>query len=345
VLFRRLSVFVGGCTLEAAEAVCVAPEAAEPLKLDLLDGLEALVDQSLAQQREEGSEGSGAGEPRFGMLQVIREYALERLDESGEAEALHRAHAACFLVLAEQTRPQLFGPDQAETFKRLEREHDNLRAALGCWLGHGEAETTARLCLALAPFWEMRGHWSEKQHWIRRALSLGEAVPPPQRAHLLLNAGHLAALQGDHTAATQLGASLSLFRAMEDQANSAEVLTQLAISALAQEQMGEAQHLFKESLTLLQASGDQARMRFALFGQARLAGIHGDNATATRLLEQALAVAQSVDNRHDIAEVKRELGWQALLLGDCAAAEPLLHEALAVQQQLQDTNCSAQSLS
>ncbi len=130
-LFRRLAVFAGGATLEAVEAVCLAPTGAEPLDLDALEGLGALVDQSLVQQRAEEGED---GEPRFGMLQVIHEYALERLaasgETSGEAEALRRAHAAYYLALAERAKPVLFGPEEGVWVKRLEREHDNLRAAL-----------------------------------------------------------------------------------------------------------------------------------------------------------------------------------------------------------------------
>src|SRR5262249_29713344 len=120
VLFRRLAIFVGGCTLEAAEAVCVAPERAAPLGVDLLDGLGALVEHSLVQQREEG------GEPRFSMLHVIREYALERLMVSGEAEALSQAHLAYYLTLADRYHHATL-VEQAirEWNDRLEREHDN----------------------------------------------------------------------------------------------------------------------------------------------------------------------------------------------------------------------------
>ena len=125
VLFRRLAVFVGGCTLEAADAVCAAPEGAEPLGQDVLDGLSTLVEQSLVQQREED------GEPRFGMLHVIREYVLERLEASGEAAALRRAHVVHFLALAELAQPELTGPEAGAWLERLEREHDNLRATLG----------------------------------------------------------------------------------------------------------------------------------------------------------------------------------------------------------------------
>jgi predicted ATPase len=155
VLFRRLAVFVGGCMLEAAEAICAAPEGVAPLALDLLAGLSTLVEHSLVEPREEG------GEPRFGLLQVIREYALERLQASGEAEVLRRAHAEALLALAERAEPELTRPAAGAWFDRLEREYDNLRAALGWAREQGEAESGLRLVAALYRFWWVRGHLRE----------------------------------------------------------------------------------------------------------------------------------------------------------------------------------------
>jgi predicted ATPase/class 3 adenylate cyclase len=342
VLFRRLAVFVGGCTLEAAEAVCTAPEGAESLELDLLDGLGALVDQSLVQQREDGG---GGGEPHFGMLQVIRESALERLDESGETEALRRAHADYFLTLAEQMRPQLKGPDQAAHFKRLEREHDNLRGALGWSLEHGVAETAARLCVALFPFWNMAGHWNEQWQWLARTSSLGDALPPQLRAHVLSQAGYVARSRGDYAAATrQVDESLALYLSVDDTAGAGYALGQLATLALRQERLAQAEHLFEESLILLREVGDLSTVLQVLRAQAELPEVRGDYLAATSLLTQALALAQSLGDTHDIAECRARLGWFALLQGDVAAAEPPINEALAVQKQLSDTNCSAISL-
>jgi len=190
ILFRRLSVFVGGCTLEAADAICLAPEGAEPLDLDLLDGLAALVDHSLLQQREEG------GVPRFGMLHVIREYALERLDEQGEeAEAIRRAHLGYYGALAEQAPQEYGGLHEGPGFAQLEREHDNLRTALGC--AHADAALARadavaptsgtvsygapalaeglRLAGALAFFWLRRGYLSEGRDLLEELLALAAA--------------------------------------------------------------------------------------------------------------------------------------------------------------------------
>jgi predicted ATPase/class 3 adenylate cyclase len=179
-LFRRLAVFVGGATLAAVEAVCAAPAdvlGVQTLGADLLDGLSALVDHSLLQQREEG------GEPRFGMLQVIREYALERLAASGEAEAVRQAHAQVrqahaqyYLTLAERAEPELIGPEQRRWLDQLEREHDNLRAALTWARERGEVETGLRLVVALRRFWERRSPPREGRAWVEALLVLEAAA-------------------------------------------------------------------------------------------------------------------------------------------------------------------------
>jgi predicted ATPase/class 3 adenylate cyclase len=339
ILFRRLAVFMGGCTLEAAEVICAAPEGAEPLASDLLDGLGQLVDQSLVQQREEDEEA------RFGLLQVVREYALEKLEASGEGEALRHAHAAYYLHLAEESVPQLTRKDQHTWLQRLESEHDNLRAALGWGLEQGAAETFGRLCAALAPFWETRGHWNEKQQWLGRALSLGEALPVRQRAQLLREAGHVAVLQSDYAAAaTWLEESLALFRSMDERVGAGWVLKDLAALAHIEEQFERAEHLYEEGLALLQEASDRKHMSDLLQGQASLSEARGKYPAARNLFERALALALSLGDTHDIAACRAGLGRLALMEGDLVAAEKLLQGAFAMQEQLNDTNCSAISL-
>src|SRR5438105_7277232 len=149
-LFRRLAVFVGGCTLQAVEAVSTAVGDTDA---DVLEGMASLLDKSLLQRTERDD-----GEPRFAMLETIREYGLETLASGGEAQATRQAHAAYYLTLVEQAEPQLSGPHQLSWFKRLEREHDNLRAALSWFLApssHGQSsELGLRLSGALSRFWE-----------------------------------------------------------------------------------------------------------------------------------------------------------------------------------------------
>src|SRR5262249_21631229 len=170
-LFARLSVFVGGCTIAAAEAVC---NASGDLANYALDWLAALADKSLLQQAQ-GLD----GEPRFAMLETIREYALERLEQNGEVESLRQAHLDYFLALAEQAEPELTGPRQAEWLERLEREHDNLRAALAWALEHGLVELGARLGGALWRVLCTHCHLSEGGRWLVQKLWQKDTIAPP----------------------------------------------------------------------------------------------------------------------------------------------------------------------
>ncbi len=189
-LFAHLAVFSGGCTFEAAEAVCGAAGA---LQLDVLDGLDSLTQKSLLRP-EDGAD----GETRFTMLETIREYGLERLDATGHAETVRRAHADYFVTLAEAAEPQLTGADQVDWLNRLGAEHDNFRSAMG-WLEQGsEIETRLRIAAALWRFWWMRGHLAEGRGWLERALaeaSQSAAHPPrkcaQQRRHPGLQPGRL----------------------------------------------------------------------------------------------------------------------------------------------------------
>jgi predicted ATPase/DNA-binding XRE family transcriptional regulator len=339
-LFRRLSVFVDGCALEAAEAVSVAPAGAERLGMDTLEGLSRLVDQSLLQQREQD------GDPRFSMLQVIRESALEQLEACGEMAPLRVAHASYFLELAEKTAQRIkHGEHQVGLLTRLEREHGNLRAALDWSLEDGAADMTVRLCAALGVFWVVRGHWSEGRLWAERALSVSGMPSSHQYAELLRWAGRLASMQGDYAAATtRYSESLAFFRRMEDKNGSGLVLQGLAYCARDQAQIEQADRLFKESLTLLQDADDKSEVLGVLRGQAELEYIRGDYPAAGRILDEALALAQSLGNTHDIALCKARLGWYALLRGELTDAQALLHDALTLQQHLSDRHGSAISL-
>ena len=210
-LFRRLSVFVAGCTLQAAETVCNVQgdrEAARPF----LDDVTSLIDKSLLQVREQEGE-----EPRLMMLETIREYGLEALATSGEMEVIGRAHAAYYLRLAEEAEPQLLGSEQVSWLDRLEREHENLRAALSWYLAGEEREMALRFASSLLPFWWLRGHLREGRTMLTRALETTETIPAAIRARALAGAGHLALLLSDHSQAeARCEESLALFRQLED---------------------------------------------------------------------------------------------------------------------------------
>ena len=164
-LLRRLGVFLGGCTLEAAEAVC---NTRNDLGAEIFDVMSSLVDKSLVQQTEQGDD-----EPRFGMLETIREYCLERLGDSGEEQATRRAHAAYCLVLAEEGNPDLAETERAAWLARCDIEHDNFRAALDWLIQSSDVEWSFRLCVALFRFWEMREHLAEGRARLESASAHG----------------------------------------------------------------------------------------------------------------------------------------------------------------------------
>src|SRR2546421_8669813 len=185
-LFRRLSIFAGGCTFQAIEAICAALDTQTPT-VSVLDGVASLIDKSLLRQTEQEAE-----EPRFVMLETIREYGRESLAAPGEAEVTHQAHAAYYLALAEAAELAWNGPQQAVWFARLEQEHDNLRAAMNWLLERGEAEMALRLGIALWWFWLRSEYIYEGWSFLERALEGREEIAAPVRAKALWSAGNLA---------------------------------------------------------------------------------------------------------------------------------------------------------
>jgi non-specific serine/threonine protein kinase len=316
-----------------------------PLDLDVLEGLSTLVDQSLVQQREEGSA------PRFGMLHVLREYALEQLEASGEAEALRRAHAACYLTLAEQAEPALTGPEQGVWLERLEGEHDNLRAALGWAREPGEVETGLRLVAALWWFWRVRGHLREGRAWV--AALLGPVATPAAaseaatatRARALFTGGDLALWQSDFAAAAPwLEQATTQARATGDVRTAAHALNSLGLLALHQGDQERAAAYFEESLTLTRAVGDQRGIGQALNNLGNVAVYQGDLERAAAAFAEALAHFRQAGDRGSVALALMNLGWVARKRGEVAQAKALLHEALALFRELGDPRRCAEGL-
>jgi predicted ATPase len=212
-LFRRLAVFAGGCTLEAVEDVC-GTRADEQAASGVLETVASLVDNSLLVSLSEASVRREDEEPRLMMLETIREYASERLESSGEAEQMHRAHALYYLALAEAAQPEASVHMQEEWITVLEEEHDNLRVALSWAIRGREMEIGARLGLMLWRVWGSRSHLSEGRRWLETVLALGAvegqtgvaepALPMHRWAFLLLVTGVLAAGQGDYDRAVAL---------------------------------------------------------------------------------------------------------------------------------------------
>jgi predicted ATPase len=334
VLFRRLAVFARGCALEAAEAVCQAvdaPAAGAGQSLDVLDGVASLVDKSLLRQQEQES-----GEPRFRMLETIREYGLECLRASGEEPAVRRAHADYYRTLAEEAEPALTGSDQATWLELLEAEHDNLRAALRWAEEGGEAESGLRLAGALCQFWLIRGHLREGREWLARLLGLAGASPrTAARAKALTRAGHLAHNLGDFTAARALfEESLALWRELGDQQGIAASLNDLGWVVLCQGDYAVARSLSQEGLALWRELGDQQGVATSLHNLGRVAHCQGDYAAARSLHQESLALRQALEDKRGIAFSLAHLGWAMHKQGDYGRAMALLEEALALFQEV-----------
>jgi predicted ATPase/class 3 adenylate cyclase len=338
-LFRRLAVFVGGCTLDAAETVCNADG---DLEIDLLDGAASLVDKSLLRQEEQDN-----GEPRFVMLETIREYALERMDASGEESALLRNHIHYFLALAEESSAWITSAERGTWLKRLDAEHDNLRSALAWSLTPivGD-EVTLRLAGALWGFWQFRGHVSEGRRWLDTALELpGAQDRSPARARALYGAGNLAYLQGnDLTARSHFEESVALWRSLESTRGLTYALASLGLTAARLHEDDIARALYEESLELCRQSGDAWGQAFTLIGLGDLALGRRDIDAARPLLDESLALYQQTGDRWGVALALNSLGFLALREGEDAAAITRFEEALALLREEGDTTLMAGSL-
>jgi tetratricopeptide (TPR) repeat protein len=336
-LFARLSVFVGGCTLEAAEEVCNS-EGDLLLLVDVLDGMASLVDKSLLRQQEERV----SGEPRFFMLGTIREYAREKLEESGKAEEIRRRQAEHFLVLAEEAEPQLKGPRQQEWLDRLEEEHDNIRAALGWYFGAGEVEAGLRAAGALTHVWRVRGHVSEGRRWLEEGLSraTGDDVAASARAKALVGLGLVEVEQeGDYEKAARLyEKGLALYRELGDLEGIANCLWHLGV--MVGQNRGDherATALLEESLGLYRELGDEHGIASLLNALAMVATRQGDSARAVRLFEDALTLSRDTGDAAGVARCLGNLSYTVLLLGGHGRARTLAEEALATSREQGNT--------
>jgi predicted ATPase/class 3 adenylate cyclase len=321
-LFARLSVFAGGCTLESAEAVC---DADGDLEADVLDGIESLVDKSLLKQ----GEGFG-GEPRFSMLGTIREYALERLEESGEAEELARLHAEHYLALAEEAEPELKGPRQLEWFAHLEEEHDNLRGALSWALERRQVELGLRLRGALVGFWRVRGHISEGRRWLEEGMARSASVTPPVRAKALVGLGVLVDIQGDYERAVKLyEEGLALYQEIGDKEGIANCLSELGWVAQVRGDFERAESMLEESASLYREVGNEADLATVLSILGVMASFQGDHARANKFWEESEALSRRAGDEHGATRSLGNIAYTALLQGDYKRATALIEEALA----------------
>jgi predicted ATPase/DNA-binding NarL/FixJ family response regulator len=325
-LFRRLAVFAGGCTLEASEAVLGAADAPAAV----LGGLMGLLDKNLVGRSERGS-----AQPRFGMLETVREYALERLAATGETETVRIAHAAYYRGLAEEAETGLASREQRRWLQRLRDEHDNLRAALSWSIDRGEAETGLRLACALSRFWLLIGHLSEGRRWLAAALGRSHGGSPALRAKALAAAGVLAVYQADYgDAASLCEESLALARRHGDRRRVADALSGLGLLAQRAGRPRSAGKTYAQALAIYRELGDKHAVARSLEGVGLSAWFDGDYVAARPPLEESALLFQELGDRKGAATVLIHLAGMRLVEGDPGAARSCLAEAMPVVDEL-----------
>lgn len=326
-LFRRLCVCIGGCTLEAIEAICAAGE----LEIDVVEGLASLVDKSLLWQ-----DTAAGGEPWFRMLETIREYGLEQLEQSGEAEAAHRAHADFYLRLVERSEPHLWSGEQEQWLDRLERELDNLRAGLAWHLSQDEDVAPGlRMAGRLWRFWDMRGHWTEGLQWLEQALARRPGDAPEDRWLALHGAGNLALNLGEYERAKACyQESLAITQQLQRLHGIANSLLNLSLVTLYQGDLDRAIALQQEALAIHQAAGNRVGIALALHNLATMVMQQGDYDRATELAEESLARYRDLGDSRGTALATHDLALLAQRRRAYDRARALLEECRAMFDRL-----------
>jgi predicted ATPase/DNA-binding CsgD family transcriptional regulator len=315
-LFARLAVFRGGRSLEAIEAVCGGG-----LAIDSLDGLASLVDKSLAQQKEDA-----AGAPRFVMLEMIHEYARERLSASGEEEAMRRRHAEYFVEWAEAAEPEFRRAGYERWSRLFALELENLRAALEWSLSGGDVALGVRLAGALGLFWYGNGYHVEGRRWTQRLLERLDEAPRATHPKFLISAGHMAFLYELDAARPLFMRARDIAREVGDQLHEAWALALLGYTMLPEPEA--ATPVVEESLALFRDLGHEPGMAQALNILGEIARYNGDDARARRAYEECLAVCQRTGERRRIVFIFENLAYIAMHGGDVERAGALGRQGL-----------------
>jgi predicted ATPase/class 3 adenylate cyclase len=329
-LLWRVAVFAGGWTLGAVEQVCSGAGIEESSVLDLLT---SLADKSLLQAEERD------GTTRYRLLETVRQYARDRLLESGEAQRWRDRHLAHFLALAEQAEPQLMRADQRAWFDRVETEHDNLRSAL-TWSSAEGGDTVSglRIAGALWWFWFVRGYFGEGRRWLSALLAAaprGRAAA--ERAKALAGAGGLARQQGDYATARDLyEQSLALRRDLGDKRGVAAVRGDLGLIGFHLGEYAAARVLLNDSINALRELGDRQGLAMALNSLGMITMDEGDYEAAGLLYQESVAIRRELGDRHGIAMTVNNLGVIASHRGEFLAASALFEEGLAIRRELGD---------
>lgn len=318
IVFRRLAVFASGFTFEAVESV------ANPAgDLDTMGMVERLCEHSLLRQMDPVGD-----EPRFGMLETVREFATERLVESGEAEATRRAHAGYFAALAEQARIGMLGPDETDWQSRLTVEHANVRAALTWLLDHGQDEAALSMATSVRRFWEFRYHYAEGIGFLERALAAAGPASPTARGWALRSLGNLVYVNGDARRATELyEEALTIFRAAGDDEGINMALAALGIVRTALGEVAAARAAAEEGLEVARRIGDRRGEAYALRGIGFAADVAGDFTAAMAAYAKALALFRLLEEHWAVLSSLTVMASVALQQGNLQRAQDLAEEA------------------
>jgi non-specific serine/threonine protein kinase len=325
-LFGRLSVFAGGFTLEAAQAVWTGEDLGEE---DVLELLSRLVEKSLVIVTGE------EGVPRYRMLEPVRQYAQERLEECGETDVVRRRHAKFFLLLAKEAEPELTGAHQQAWAERLETEHDNLRAALS-WSLENEPETALRLAGTLAHFWEIRSRFLEGSRWLEAALRQSGCTEAATRAPVLTEAGTFAWHRGDYERSGMLQReALVLYRQQGDEGGVAFSLMCLGNQQCEQGDDDGAIPFLEEALALSRRIGDKRTLAYTLWNLAEVARHRGDYEQAKTLSLESQALSREMGDKWQLARITGWLGVVTVYSSDDHdAAEGFLKESLGLNREI-----------
>jgi non-specific serine/threonine protein kinase len=324
-VFRRLSVFAGSFSLDAAEAVCAGEPGEE---YDVLDVLSSLIDKSLVLMEQR------SGEARYRLLETIRQYGQDKLQECAEAAQVRRQHRDWYARLAEQAESETLEARQKSVFDRLEAEHDNLRAALGWSLEQQEAETAAQIGAAIFRFWLLRGYMSEGRSWLERALS-GFSERNAVRAKALNVAASMASLQDDYeTARTLVEESLELSRELAERQETGYALYTLGRLARIEGNYAGAVTFFEESLSLFRELGQKHDIALVLSGLGLTVLYLEEYERATALCKESLALSRELGDLRGVASWLANLGIVVLARGDDKRARELCEESLAIRKAL-----------
>ncbi len=336
-LFRRLSVFVGGWTLDAAETVIGSLEGGDT---DTFSGIATLVDQSLVRQSDDP-----CGDRRSTMLETFREFGTRQLEHAGETIEVQQAFLQWCLTLAESSESRLAGPEQTSWLARLEMEHDNLRGALAL-SDDRFRESQLRLAGALWRFWWWHGHLFEGRTWLTQLLMTQPPVPSPWRAKALVSAGILAREQGDLTQAWDyLEESLTIRRTIGDAVGSAQCLNNLGLVASSQGDFTRALALLQEALALYREAGDGLGEGNVLNNLGIVAREQGAFDQAAALYTESMELLRAFGEQRGVANTLHNLGRIARDMGELERAVPLYEESIAIERALGDRLNMAMSLS